>query len=183
MSRFLISIILFFLIGCGTSNSKKISEINEINIESILNSPMSLDRHVMETCYNLNTSLLPIYLKDIMAHLNNKTGLWKECYFSTMCIYCNSLTYEQEPQFQAALFEYFLHNPAEYLAFLDKTTFEISDCLLSKLSAYVNNHVLTDEITLISIKNVVYKHCSDCTDHDIEAIYIYLDLVKKFQDK
>tara|TARA_Y100000589_G_scaffold229520_1_gene216901 strand:+ start:262 stop:813 length:552 start_codon:yes stop_codon:yes gene_type:complete len=183
MSRFLISIILFFLIGCGTSNSKKISEINEIDIESILNSPMSLDRHVMETCYNLNTSLLPFYLKDIMAHLNNKTGLWKECYFSTMCIYCNSLTYEQEPQFQAALFEYFLHNPAEYLAFLDKTTFEISDCLLSKLSAYVNNHVLNDEITLISIKNVVYKHCSDCSDHDIEAIYLYLDLVKKFQDK
>ena len=183
MSRFLISIILFFHIGCGTSNSKKISEINEIDIESILNSSMSLDRHVMETCYNLNTSLLPVYLNDIMVHLNNKTGLWKECYFSTMCIYCNSLTYEQEPQFQAALFEYFLHNPAEYLAFLDKTTFEISDCLLSKLSAYVNNHVLTDEITLISIKNVVYKHCSDCSDHDIEAIYLYLDLVKKFQDK
>ena len=183
MSRFLISIILFFFIGCGASNSKKIPEINEIDIESILNSPMSLDRHVMETCYNLNTSLLPIYLNDIMALLNNKTGLWKECYFSTMCIYCNSLTYEQEPQFQAALFEYFLHNPAEYLAFLDKTTFEISDCLLSKLSAYVNKHVLTDEITLISIKNVVYKHCSDCSDHDIEAIYLYLDLVKKFQDK
>ena len=183
MSRFLISIILFFLIGCGTSNSKNIPEINEIDIESILNSPMSLDRHVMETCYNLNTSLLPVYLNDIMAHLNNKTGLWKECYFSTMCMYCNSLTYEQEPQFQAALFEYFLHNPAEYLAFLDKTTFEISDCLLSKLSAYVNNHVLTDEITLISIKNVVYKHCSDCTDNEIEAIYLYLDLVNKFQDK
>lgn len=183
MSRFLISIILFFFIGCSASNSKKIPEINEIDIESILNSPMSLDRHVMESCYNLNTSLLPIYLNDIMALLNNKTGLWKECYFSTMCIYCNSLTYEQEPQFQAALFEYFLHNPAEYLAFLDKTTFEISDCLLSKLSAYVNNHVLTDEITLISIKNVVYKHCSDCSDHDIEAIYLYLDLVNKFQDK
>ena len=183
MSKLLISIILFFFIGCSTSNSKKIPEIKEIDIESILNSPMSLDKHVLETCYNLNTSLAPIYLNDIMTHLNNKTGLWKECYFYTMSIYCNSLTNEQEPQFQAALFEYFLHNPAQYLSFLDKTTFETSDCLLSKLSAYVNNHVLNDEITLISIKNVVYNHCSDCSDHDIEAIYLYLDLVNKFQDK
>ena len=99
-----------------------------------------------------------------------------------MCQYCNQLKIENNDQFSAKLFEFFLHNPSFYLSTLDKQTYFVSDCLLEKLNRYISSEVISEEITYMSIKNVAYTYCELCTDQQINAIYTYLDLIKNYQE-
>ncbi len=178
---FLVLLILSFF-SCNSSSEIYIPELESINGNKILQSEMSVDRHILELSYDINLSLRPEYLGEILNQVIKKEGLWKELYFYAMCQYCNQLKIENKDQFSAILFEFFLHNPLFYLAALDKQTYIVSDCLLEKLSHYISSEVISKEITYMSIKNVAYTYCESCTDDQINAIYTYLDLLEKYQE-
>ena len=167
--------------SCNSSSEIYIPELESINGNEILQSKMSVDRYVLEYSYDINTTIRPEYLDEILNQINIKKGLWKELYFNVMCQYCNPLQTENKDQFSAKLFEFFLHNPSFYLTTLDNQTYSVSDCLLENLNHYISTEVISEEITYMSIKNVAYAYCELCTDQQINAIYMYLDLIKNYQ--
>ena len=174
--------LVHFFFSCNSSSEINIPELESINGNKILQSEMCVDRHVLEYSYDINTDLRVEYLNEILHQINNKNGLWKELYFNVMCQYCNQLKIENNDQFSAKLFEFFLHNPSFYLTTLDRQTYSVSDCLLEKLNRYISIEVISEEITYMSIKNVAYTYCASCTDQQINAIYTYLDLIKNYQE-
>ena len=182
MKNFLIVLLVFSFFGCNSSTEIYIPELESINGNEILKSEMCVDRYVLEYSYDINTILRAQYLDEIINQVNNKKGLWKELYFNVMCQHCNQLKAESKDQFSSKLFEFFLHNPSFYLTTLDKQTYLVSDCLLEKLNHYISSDVISEEITYMSIKNVAYTYCKSCTDQQINAIYIYLDLIEKYQE-
>ena len=177
-----IVILALSFFSCNSSSEIYIPELESINGNEILQSEMCVDRHVLEYSYDINTTLRIEYLNEILNLINNKKGLWKELYFNVMCQYCNQLQIENKDLFSAKLFEFFLHNPSFYLTTLDKQTYLVSDCLLEKLNHYISSEVISEEITYMSIKNVAYTYCESCTDQQINAIYMYLDLIKNYQE-
>ena len=93
------------------------------------------------------------------------------------------VNYEQNLLLEAAIFNYLLYNPKEYLENIEKMSLENSDCFLEKMASYVQEYLSQNEITIISMKNVAQKYCNDCKDHEIKLLYNYLDLVNKYQTK
>jgi hypothetical protein len=58
---------------------------------------------------------------------------------------------------------------------------ENSDCFLIAVSNYIHQYLIQNEITIISMKNLAYKYCKECSNEEIKFIYDYLDLANNFQ--
>ena len=107
----------------------------------------------------------------------------KPYYLNALSMYCNKIDDEQNLLLEAAIFNYLLYNPKEYLENIEKMSLEKSDCFLEKMASYVQQYLSQNEITIIQYENVAQKYCDDCKDHEIRLLYNYLDLANKYQTK
>ena len=73
-------------------------------------------------------------------------------------------------------FNYYLHYPSEYMFKVEKMEINKSDLILAVISSEVQEHLSQGDVTILSMKNLVYKYCQNCTDQQIQQVYTYLDL-------
>jgi|TARA_Y200000002_G_C22687733_1_gene666666 hypothetical protein len=159
------------------------SKIDGLNHQEILNGKESAERYSLELIYKIDTTLSDNYFNIFIERLNNGSKIWKPYYLNALSMYCNKIDDEQNLLLEAAIFNYLLYNPKEYLENIEKMSLEKSDCFLEKMASYVQEYLSQNEITIISMKNVAQKYCDDCKDHEIKLLYNYLDLANKYQTK
>ena len=174
---------LLFLCCCKNDHQMIYSKIDGLNHQEILNGKESAERYSLELIYKIDTTLSDNYFNIFIERLNNGPKIWKPYYLNALSMYCNKVDDEQNLLLEAAIFNYLLYNPKEYLENIEKMSLENSDCFLEKMASYVQEYLSQNEITIISMKNVAQKYCDDCKDHEIKLLYNYLDLVNKYQTK
>ena len=121
------------------------------------------------------------WFDSLVNSLDNDEKAWRSVYFKALSYYCNNMTTEEEVVLQSALFDFFIYHPKEYMQLVGLMEIEKSDCYLQLFSTNVRDYINSENITVISMKNVAFKYCSDCTDEEIKSVYSYLDLAVKYQ--
>ena len=182
MSKRIFIILSFFIFfRCESEDEFIYSNIDGLNHKEILDGPNNIERYSLELIYQIDTTFSMDYFNILIIKLNEGKDIWKPYYFNALSLYCNSISSDDKSKLEASIFNYFLHHPKEYLENIEKMNYDNSDCLLLSISSYIKEYINQNEITIVSIKNVAYKYCIDCSDEEITLIYDYLDLAQKFQ--
>ena len=174
---------LFFIIsiiGCQNENEILYSNLDGINHEDIMNGPLTSEKHILSLLYELNTEPDSIFLDEILLKLEENSEQWRLLAFQAIGSYCINADNSMALRLQTSIFNYFLYFPKEYISLVSKFEYEKSDCILELFSKYVQKYIQTNQITIVSMKNVAYKYCKGCTDSEISKIYQYLDLASKY---
>ena len=181
MKCFYLLFIVFSFICCKNEPIEIFSNIDATNHENILNGPNNTEKHILNLIYEKDTSLSDLFFKGILIKMGKAEKEWRVHAFHAMTYYCDNINSIQRVELQLALFDYFLHHPSEYMQQVGNMKFNKSDCFLSLFSQYVQYYLKTNNITIVSMKNVAYKHCDNCNDSQISDIYSYLELASRFQ--
>ena len=181
MKFFYLLFIFIFLISCENEPIELFSNLDASDHEKILNGPNSTEKHILNLIYQKDTSLNDSLFKGIISKIGNSEKDWRIHSFHAMAYYCDQINSNQRIELQLALFNYFLYHPNEYMQQVGSMKFNKSDCFLSLFSQYVQAYVATNNVTIISMKNVAYKHCDNCSDSQILSVYSYLELASRFQ--
>ena len=174
---------LFFIIsllGCQNENEILYSNLDGINHEDIMNGPLNSEKHILSLLYDVNTEPDSIFLDEILLKLELNSEQWRLLAFQAIGSYCINADNSMALRLQTSIFNYFLYFPKEYISLVSKFEYEKSDCILELFSKYVQKYIQTNQITIVSMKNVAYKYCKGCTDSEISKIYQYLDLASKY---
>ena len=181
--KYFLSLLLLFFLSCNQEPISIYSNIDGLNHEEILNGPETLEKHSLELIYKIDTTLSEENFKLLIKALNKSSEQLSPYYFNALTFYCNSLKINQKQDLEAALFNYFIHQPKSYISNIKKMEIQYSDCFLIAISSYIQEYLSQNEITIISMKNLAYKYCEDCSNEEIKFIYDYLDLSNNFQNE
>ena len=181
MKCFYFLFIMISFVSCKNEPIEIFSNIDGTNHENILNGPNSTEKHILNLIYQKDTSLSDLFFGGIISKIEKADKEWRVHSFHAMTYYCDNMSSTQKVELQVALFNYFIHHPSEYMHQVGNMKFNKSDCFLSLFSHYVQYYLKTNNITNISMKNVAYKHCDNCSDSQISAVYSYLELASRFQ--
>ena len=181
MNRFYWLFVIIIMISCENEPIELFSNVDATNHENILNGPSSIEKHILNLIYQKDTSLNNLFFEGILSKMETTEKDWRIHSFHALTYYCNNMNSNQKVELQLALFNYFLYHPDEYMQQVGNMKFSKSDCFLSLFSQYVQYYLTSNNITIISMKNVAYKHCDDCNDSQISAVYSYLELASRFQ--
>ena len=96
--------------------------------------------------------------------MNKSSDELSPYYFNALTFYCKNLKINQKLELEAALFNYFIYHPKLYISNIKKMNYDNSDCLLVSISSYIQEYLSQNEITIISMKNLAYKYCKECSD-------------------
>ncbi len=177
-------IILFFFIfslyTCGSKNEEIYSNLDGINHKEIFEGHDNCKKHILNLIYEKDTVLKPIFFDEILLKLKENEKPWRSLAFQSLGYYCQYLDIEQVSKLQSSLFNYFLYYPKEYMYEISKMNIGKSDCFLTLFSNYVQYYINNGGVTLISMKNVAFKYCDNCSDNDIFSVYQYLELASKY---
>ena len=180
MNRIIALVSFLFLVSCHSEPVSIYSSIDARDHEKILNGPMNSKRAALELIYE-KEEIDKDWFNSLVDNLGHKEKSWRSVYFKALSYYCNSMTNEEEAILQTALFDFFIYHPKEYMQLVRLMDIDKSDCYLQLFSSSVKNYIETGEITVVSMKNVAYKYCYDCTDQDIKMVYSYLELAAIYQ--
>ena len=175
------TVFLLFFLSCNQDPISIYSNIDGLNHEEILNGPETLEKHSLELIYKIDTTLSADNFKLLIKALNNSSEGISPYYFNALTFYCDNLKINQKLELETALFNYFIHHPKSYISSIKKMEIQYSDCFLFAISSYIQEYLSQNEITIISMKNLAYKYCKDCSNDEIKFIYDYLDLSNNFQ--
>ena len=181
MKGFVSFYFILFLIACDSKKEEIYSNLDGVNHIEILNGPDNCKKYILNLIYEKDTILSPVFFDEILLKLEDSQSSWRSLSFQAIGYYCGYLDTEQELKIQTSLFNYFLHYPKEYMYQVSKIDLVKSDCFLNLFSNYVQYYLQNGEVTIISMKNVAFKYCVDCSDSDISSIYQYLELASKYE--
>ena len=179
--KYFLPVFLLLFFSCNQEPISIYSNIDGLNHEEILNGPETLEKHSLELIYKNDTTLSEENFKLLIEALNKSSDELSPYYFNALTFYCNNLKINQKLELEAALFNYFIYHPKLYISNIKKMEIQYSDCFLIAISSYVQEYLSQNEITIISMKNLAYKYCEDCSNEEIKFIYDYLDLANNFQ--
>jgi len=179
--KYFLPVLLLFFLSCKQESISIYSNIDGLNHEEILNGPETLEKHSLELIYKIDTSLSEENFKLLIKALNKSSEKLSPYYFNALTFYCNNLKINEKLELEAALFNYFIYHPKSYITNIKKMEIQHSDCFLTAISSYIQEYLSQNEITIISMKNLAYKYCKDCSKEEIKFIYDYLDLSNNFQ--
>ena len=179
--KYFFPVFLLFFLSCNQEPISIYSNIDGLNHEEILNGPETLEKHSLELIYKIDTTLSEEHFKLLIQALNKSSDELSPYYFNALTFYCNNLKINQKLELEAALFNYFIYHPKLYISNIKKMEIQYSDCFLITISSYIQEYLSQNEITIISMKNLAYKYCKDCSNEEIKFIYDYLDLSNNFQ--
>ena len=180
MKGFVSFFFIFFLLSCNSKKEEIYSNLDGVNHKEIFDGQENGKKHVLNLIYEKDTIPSPIFFDEILLMLEENQRSWRSLAFQAIGYYCKHLEPEQESKLKTSLFNYFLHYPKEYMDGISKMDLIKSDCFLSLFSNYVQYYIQNGEITIISMKNVAFKYCDDCSDSDVLSIYQYLELASKY---
>ena len=180
MKGFVSFFFIFFILSCGSKKEEIYSNLDGVNHKEIFDGPENSKKHILNLIYEKDTTPNPVFFDEILLKLEESKRPWRLLSFHALGRYCEYLDSEQELKIQTSLFNYFLHYPKEYMNEISKIDLKKSDCFLNLFSNYVQDYLHNEEITIISMKNVAFKYCEDCSDSDILSIYQYLELASKY---
>jgi|TARA_B110000971_G_scaffold57270_2_gene58290 hypothetical protein len=179
--KYFLPVFLVFLLSCNQEPVTIYSNIDGLNHEEILSGPETLEKHSLELIYKIDTTLSNENFQLLIKALNNSSDELSPYYFNALTFYCNNLEINQNSDLEAALFNYFIYHPKSFIFNIKKMRIENSDCFLIAVSNYIHQYLIQNEITIISMKNLAYKYCKECSNEEIKFIYDYLDLANNFQ--
>ena len=179
--KYFLPVFLLLFFSCNQEPISIYSNIDGLNHEEILNGPETLEKHSLELIYKIDTSLSKENFKSLIEALNKSSEQLSPYYFNALTFYCKSLKINQKLELEAALFNYFIYQPKSYISNIKKMEIQYSDCFLIAISAYVQEYLSQNEITIISMENLAYKYCKDCSNEEVKFLYDYLDLANNFQ--
>jgi hypothetical protein len=179
--KYFFTVFLLFFLSCNQKPISIYSNIDGLNHEEILNGPETLEKHSLELIYKIDTNISEENFKLLIEALNKSSEQLSPYYFNALTFYCNNLKINQKLELEAALFNYFIYQPKLYISNIKKMEIQYSDCFLIAISSYIQEYLSQNEITIISMKNLAYKYCEDCSNEEIKFIYDYLDLSNNFQ--
>ncbi len=179
--KYFLPVFLLFFLSCDQEPISIYSNMDGLNHEEILNGPETLEKHSLELIYKIDTTLSEENFKLLIEALNISSDELSPYYFNALTFYCNNLKINQKIELEAALFNYFIYQPKLYISNIKKMEIQYSDCFLITISSYIQEYLSQNEITIISMKNLAYKYCEDCSNEEIKFIYDYLDLSNNFQ--
>ena len=180
MNRVIALVSFLFLVSCHSEPVSIYSSIDARDHEKILNGPMNSKRAALELIYE-KEGINKDWFNSLVDNLGHKEKAWRSVYFKALSYFCNNMSKEEEGILQTALFDFFIYHPKEYMQLVRLMDIDKSDCYLRLFSTSVKDYIETEKITVVSMKNVAYKYCSDCTDEDVKMIYSYLDLAEIYQ--
>ena len=171
--------VLFF--SCKNEPQEIYSTLDGINYQEILNGPVNTEQYILSHLHGKDTSLKDEYFDQVIEKLEDNNHAWRINAFYVLSLHCGNLDDNQERNLQSSLFNYFLHFPNEYMSQIEQLKITKSDCFLELFSDYVHHYLITHNVTLISMKNVAYKYCIECSVEQVKSIYSYLELASHFQ--
>ncbi|MDG1798679.1 MAG: hypothetical protein P8H35_08945 [Flavobacteriales bacterium] len=181
--NFLIVIIFFFSSSCKSNVEEIYSNIDGLDHGEILKGPESVEKHCLKLIYKIDTTFSDKYFKILVDKLISGPKIWRPYYFNTLSLYCDNVNDENKNLLEVSIFNYFIHNPKEYLEHIKKMNFKNSDCILQNIANYIQQYLKESNITIISMKNVARKYCENCSNEETETLYQYLDLASKYQSE
>ena len=173
--------VFLFLLSCNQEPVSIYSNIDGLNHEQILSGPETLEKYSLELIYKIDTTLSDENFKLLIEALNKSSNELSPYYFNALTFHCNTLEINQKIELEAELFNYLIYHPKSYISNIEKMQIQNSDCFLIAVSSYIQEYLFQNEITIISMKNLAYKYCKDCSNEEIKFIYNYLDLANDFQ--
>lgn len=169
-------VLILLIYSCNSKSHEIYSELDGVDHEKIFEGPPTTQKYILSLIYQKDTLIEDQYLDTILTILVDDSKPWRSLSFQALGHYCNRLSVDNEEKLKSSLFDYFLHYPQEYMFEISQMNLEKSDYFLAIFSNYVQVYIRDNEITIISMKNVAYKNCLECSDNDVLKLYNYLDL-------
>lgn len=176
--HYFIFILLFF--GCRSEKQEIYSALDGVDHVKIFNGPLTAKKHILSIVYEKDTALNNLFFDEVVNILEQNDKSWRSLAFQALGYYCGKTEDEQQLKIQASQFYYFLYYPKEYMLQISQMNLVKSDCFLEGFSKYIKEYISNEGVTVISMKNVAYKHCVGCSDKEISSIYNYLELSARY---
>jgi hypothetical protein len=179
---FYLIVSILVICSCNGKSHEIYSELDGVDHSKIFEGPQNTKKYILSLIYQKDTTIKVQFLDTILTKLVDNKKPWRSLSFQALGHYANRLSLENEEKLKSSLFDYFLHYPKEYMFEISQMNLEKSDYFLAIFSAYVQDYTYENSITIISMKNVAYKNCVNCSDKDILKLYNYLELSSHFSN-
>lgn len=170
---------VFILCKNDASNETLFSSIDGKEHTEILEGKNSVNKNTLLVLYNRSDEvdlLTRIYISD---SLSCSDSIWQKHYLNAIFKICNDLNHDEKKYVGPNLFYYFLHHPKSFYGQLNDLPIYESDCVLNLIGQEIKYNTQKEEITLISIKNLVFSNCISCSEAQISSLNQYIDLADK----
>ena len=176
----LLFLLLQFVLCCEVNEEEIYSTKDGLDHKAILNGSDGIEKLALQILYEKKLILKEEECIELAMGLSLNDSIWRNYIFDALTKKCLECKFSEDAEISAHIFNYYLHYPSEYMFKVAKIELIKSDLLLVIISRQVQEHLSQGDVTISSMKNLAYKYCQNCTDQQLQQVYVYLDLAASY---